>query len=65
MPKCDRCRKDTLATTMSFFNTDTLCLSCWDKERNHPDYARAVQVETEAVRRGNYKFPGIGKPSDL
>lgn len=65
MPKCDRCFEDTLSTIMSKFNTDVICMECKRKEREHPDYARADKVEVEAVRRGDYNFPGVGKPSDL
>jgi hypothetical protein len=47
------------------FNTDMICLACGDKEKSHPDYEKARQVEAQAIQRGDYNFPGIGKPSDL
>ena len=65
MVTCERCLKDAAATTMSMFNTETICLDCKEKERVHPDYARASEAELEAVRRGDRNFPGIGKPDDL
>jgi hypothetical protein len=63
---CPRCGK-TLAggSIMSRFNTEQICLDCQDRERQHSDYAAAAQAEEEAVRRGDTKFAGIGKPSDL
>lgn len=64
---CDRCGADLRTTghTMSRFNTDTICPDCEDAERRHPEYQRAVQVEQEQIRRGNYNFAGIGLPEDL
>jgi len=50
---------------MSKFNTETICMDCEAKERAHPRYAEADRAESEAVRRGDYNFPGIGKPEDL
>lgn len=65
MKRCDRCRKETLATIMSKFNRDIICMDCKDKERKHPDYKRASDAEFETVKAGFYNFPGIGKPHDL
>lgn len=65
MTHCDRCHQPALATIMSRFNTDTICLPCEKKERAHPDYQKAADAELAAVRRGDYNFPGIGKPADL
>lgn len=48
---------------MSRFNVDLLCMPCEDEERRHPDYDRARQAEEEAVKRGDYNYPGIGPPS--
>jgi hypothetical protein len=50
---------------MSRFNTETICTDCETKEKAHPKYAEARRIEHEHVVRGNYNFPGIGKPSDL
>ena len=50
---------------MSFFNTDMICKECEIKERNHPDYQRAREVEEAEVRKGNNNFTGIGLLSDL
>lgn len=65
MPNCDRCGKDTTCTIMSYFNTDILCMECADKERRHPKYMEAKQIETDHVKRGDWNFKGIGKPADL
>ena len=51
--------------TGSYFNTDWICISCAEKERLHPDYEMAKKIENEQVRKGNYNFPGIGKPKTL
>ena len=62
---CDRCHERTNVTCMSYFNTDTLCMKCLDKEKAHSKYAEAKEIENEAVRNGNYNFAGVGLPSDL
>lgn len=62
---CHRCGSATRVHSMSFFNTDLCCLDCLRKEREHPDYAKAKEVESEQVRLGNTNFRGIGKPRDL
>jgi hypothetical protein len=63
--KCARCGKEVICYIMSFFNTDNICLECEKKEKAHPRYAEARRVELEEVKKGNYNFPGIGKPGDL
>ena len=65
--QCNRCGASfaNRAHTMSFFNTDMICMDCVQKERKHPRYKEAHDTECEAVRRGDYNFPGIGKPEDL
>ena len=65
MPQCDRCGQTTTVTTMSFFNTETICMLCMRREKAHPDYARAHATDTNAVRRGEYNFKGIGCPPEL
>ena len=62
---CDRCREEIEVFVMSIFNTDTLCLDCKNKEKNHPDYEIAVKREKEEVEKGNLNFEGIGKPEEL
>ena len=58
--KCDRCRKETNITIMSMFNTETLCFDCKEAEEKDPRYEDAHRAETEACRRGDFNFPGIG-----
>jgi hypothetical protein len=66
MPKiCDRCYKETLITIMSMFNTDVICSDCKRKEREHPDYEKALDADVEAIRGGDYNFKGVGRPTDL
>lgn len=65
MSKCERCGRPSLATTMSIFNTETICMECSRREQEHPRYEEARQAEAEAVRQGNHNFRGIGKPADL
>lgn len=62
---CDRCRKETRSSSMSYFNTDVICPDCDAEERAHPDYERAREIELEHVRNGDYNFRGVGLPHDL
>ena len=63
--KCERCGVETTTTICSMFNTQQICMVCKEKERRHPKYPEAREIERQAVLRGDYNFPGIGKPSDL
>lgn len=63
--RCDRCGKETLGSTGSYFNTEQICFDCREKEEQHPQFEEARRVELEAVKRGDYNFPGIGLPADL
>lgn len=65
MSTCDRCGSNTDVTTTSYFNTETLCMSCATAERAHPSFERARAEETAACMRGDYNFPGIGCPPEL
>lgn len=62
---CDRCGEEGTALTGSYFDTSLICPRCEDVEKAHPKYAEAVTVETEAVKNGDYNFPGIGVPEGL
>ena len=62
---CDRCNIKTNVTQMSRFNTDMCCPMCLTKEKTHPEYDNAVNIERLAVRGGNMNFEGIGLPTDL
>jgi hypothetical protein len=59
---CARCGTKSPIYTISFFNTDEICLSCLDVEQRHPDYAYAVEIEGAQVLSGNFNYPGIGWP---
>jgi len=63
--RCQRCYKESIAHTMSRFNTDLICMDCEEKEKKHPDYQAAADAELKAVQSGDMNFPGIGKPGDL
>lgn len=62
---CDRCNNETHSFNMSYFNTDMCCNECIEKERAHPKYAEAKQIEYEECSKGNLNFEGIGLPEDL
>jgi hypothetical protein len=63
--KCQRCQSQTVVHTMSYFNTDLICIPCASNERLHPSFAKAKEAELAAVRSGNLNFAGLGKPDDL
>ena len=58
--KCDRCGGPLGVRTMSMYNTDVICTKCKDAERKRPDYKKASDADNEAIKNGNYNFPGIG-----
>lgn len=63
---CDRCKAElTAGRTMSRFNTDCICLTCAEKERQHPAYRKAVETELEQIHQGNRNYAGIGMPDEL
>lgn len=58
---CDRCGGSLDGgRTMSMFNEDCICIVCSKKERQRKDYSKAVEVDHEQIRQGNYNFKGIG-----
>ena len=57
---CKRCGAATNAQTMSFFNTETVCMLCKEEEKGAPNYARARAAEEAACRAGDFNFAGIG-----
>jgi len=65
MSVCPRCGEDTQVISMSIFNIEMICSDCQNKEKKHEKYEEARYAEREAIKSGNYNFPGIGKPSDL
>ena len=62
--KCDRCGVKPDVSTMSKFNTDTLCDRCADDERLAPGYAAACAAEMAAVKQGNFNCHGVGLSAD-
>ena len=61
---CQRCGEETNTFTMSWFNTDNICMPCNDKENDHPDIKLAKDVELAHVKAGNFNYPGIGFPGN-
>lgn len=62
---CQRCRRETLGFTGSYFDTANICFRCDEVERSHPAFGEARRVESEHVLRGNFNFRGVGVPADL
>jgi len=50
---------------MSMFNTQMICMTCKDTEKQHTKYKEAEQADIEAIKNKNYNFEGIGLPDDL
>lgn len=59
MITCIRCGKKTNTHTMSYFNTDEICMDCKKDEKNHVLYEKARKVELEQVRNGNFNYGGV------
>lgn len=58
---CQRCYKLTNGiTTMSAFSEEIICMSCKEKEKQDPNYRKAVDADIEQIKQGNYNFKGIG-----
>ncbi len=57
--QCDRCNKESNVTTVSFMNTDEICLECAELEKQHPRYVEAKEKEFQECKRGNYNYPGL------
>ena len=62
---CPRCGDTKLPKIGSMFDMSMICIRCHVKEKVHPDYQKAVDVEHAAIKRGDYNYHGIGKPKDL
>lgn len=62
---CQRCHEKTNTHTMSWFNTQMICMACSDKEMKHPRIKEAKDAERAQVKAGNRNFVGIGLPEDL
>ena len=56
---CQRCFEKTNGHIMSMFNTQLICFGCKDTETKRDDYAKACDVEHEAVKAGDYNFKGV------
>jgi len=58
--KCQRCGKKTNASTMSWINTELICMDCDKAEQNHPLYKESKAKELAQVQKGNLNYEGIG-----
>lgn len=65
MVVCERCKKDVKISITSVFNTDMICLDCFDEELKHPLYSKARRAVQDHIARGIFNFPGIGLPKEL
>lgn len=50
--KCARCEKEGNTHSLSFLNMDMICLECEEKEKEHPLYQAARDVEFEQLQKG-------------
>ncbi len=57
---CQRCGKKTDMHTMSWFNTQLICMDCDAKEHKRSDIKKAKDAELKEVKKGNLNFKGIG-----
>jgi len=62
---CQRCKQGTNITQMSFFNNQMCCSRCIEIERAHPAFQAARDAELQAIKNGDFNFPGVGLPHDL
>ena len=59
--RCDRCHGSLDGgRIMSMYNEQTICMDCYEKERQREDYRKAVEADHAEIRKGNYNFKGIG-----
>jgi len=58
--RCDRCGKTNACLSMSWFNTDMICIACSEKEKEREDYKEAKEKENAEVKKGNYNYEGKG-----
>lgn len=58
--KCDRCGGELKGgRIMSMFNEQCICMNCKEKEKQDPEYSKAVQTDHAEIKKGNYNFKGI------
>lgn len=62
--ECDRCKSKVKSYTLSWFNTDYICMNCRIAEEKHPDIELAKATDINELRKGNYNYEGIGYPGE-
>ena len=45
---------------MSMYNNDCICLDCKRRETERADYKTASAADADAIKKGNFNYPGIG-----
>ena len=57
---CNRCGGSLDGgRTMSAFSTEFICIICSEKEKQDPEYNKAVHADHEQIKLGDYNFKGI------
>ena len=63
---CPRCGGSMQTYTCSWFTTESICTTCQQEEKSAPNFEAARAAEADAIRRGDFNFPGIGlAPEDV
>lgn len=45
---------------MSMYNNDCICIDCKRRETERADYKTACAADADAIKKGNFNYPGIG-----
>ena len=56
---CDRCKQQPNMVTVSYMNTDIICMDCKTAEQDHPMYHVAREAKHAASVAGDYNYPGL------
>ena len=58
MNNCQRCNVETKTLTGSRFNTQMICKTCEQKEKQHKDYQKAYDAELNEVKKATITLKG-------
>ena len=56
---CDRCKQPPNLVTVSYMNTDIICVECKTAEQDHPMYHVAREAKQAAFVAGEDNYPGL------
>lgn len=57
--RCQRCGRESISFSGSWFSTELLCLSpCAEEEAQHPDFEYVRSLEHDAVLAGDMNWSG-------